>query len=192
MEQDSPAPSVGAITDSKAASPAARRIDVDVRSRDAFELLKLGEAIVAIKTDMRSLRLEKEDLRFERDRYKTAATDYQRKLVGALDDLDRARSIGEGAEQVRRDVLVLAAEFKERLAREQSVAIDQNAQIKYLHDQNIAQATVYEDRLRETVASLNAEHEAALHDGIVALAREFKAKLESEKSINKKGRRWHF
>ena len=159
-----------------------------MRSRDAFELLELGEAIVSIRSDLRDLRLEKDDLRFERDRYKAAATDFQQKLVGALDDLEKARSFYEEAEQLRRDLVALAKEFKERFAQDRNTA-----KIDY---ENYLRATVaslkeeHKVEQRLTLEALRAEHQLELRREIIALANDCKNKLSNNKLKSIKNYWW--
>lgn len=71
------------------------RVGIDVRSREAFELLKLGEAICNLQVDQRKMRLNAEDMRFERDRYKASAAEFQKKLSAALDENARLRDLRE-------------------------------------------------------------------------------------------------
>lgn len=202
MEQDSSALQTGAITESKAKLATSRRLEVDVRSRGAFELLELGEAIVSIRSDLRDLRLEKDDLRFERDRYKAAAADFQKKLVGALNDLDLARSFHEEAEQLRRDIVVLAKEFRERFVRDHNTAQlnSENrlrgtvASLKAAHEVELQKAVAslkaeHEVELRRTVESLGSEHELELRGEVIALAKEYKSKL-TDKSLTPLKVRW--
>jgi len=70
-----------------------KNVTSDTRSREAFELLKLGEAICSLQVDQRKMRLSVEDLRFERDRYKSSAAAFQNKLNDALHENSRLRDL---------------------------------------------------------------------------------------------------
>ena len=210
VEQKNPAIRNVPVTESPTTGASPRRLEVDVRSRDAFELLKLGEAIVGLQADLRNLRLEKEDLRFERERYKASAADYQGKLISALEELDAARSFREEAKQLRREVVTIANEFQGKLADElQSAAekqrelqrsqndslVAQNAEKqrelqRVHHDLLVAQNKAHEGRLREVVATLQSDYESLLRDEVVALAHEFENKLPLEEPSHKKSRWW--
>ncbi|WP_156106135.1 hypothetical protein [Sphingobium sp. ba1] len=72
-----------------------KQVGVDTRSREAFELLKLGEAICNLQVDQRKMRLNAEDMRFERDRYKASAAAFQDKLAAALNENGRLRDLRE-------------------------------------------------------------------------------------------------
>ncbi|WP_336975217.1 hypothetical protein [Sphingobium aromaticiconvertens] len=82
-------------SDKPAAISKVRQVGVDTRSREAFELLKLGEAICNLQVDQRKMRLSAEDMRFERDRYKASAAAFQDKLVAALNENARLRDLRE-------------------------------------------------------------------------------------------------
>lgn len=75
--------------------PKMKQVGVDTRSREAFELLKLGEAICNLQVDQRKMRLNAEDMRFERDRYKASAAAFQDKLNAALNENTRLRDLRE-------------------------------------------------------------------------------------------------
>lgn len=75
--------------------PKMKQVGVDTRSREAFELLKLGEAICNLQVDQRKMRLNAEDMRFERDRYKASAAAFQDKLAVALNENARLRDLRE-------------------------------------------------------------------------------------------------
>jgi len=78
-----------------ATAPKIKMIGVDTRSREAFELLKLGEAICSLQADQRRMRLDADDMRFERDRYKASAAAFQDKLAEALNENARLRDLRE-------------------------------------------------------------------------------------------------
>ncbi|MGO4168385.1 hypothetical protein [Novosphingobium sp. YAF33] len=75
--------------------PKMKQVGFDTRSREAFELLKLGEAICNLQVDQRKMRLNAEDMRFERDRYKASAAAFQDKLTAALNENARLRDLRE-------------------------------------------------------------------------------------------------
>jgi hypothetical protein len=90
-----------------------RKMDIDTRNRETFELLKLGEVIGNLQTDQRKMRLNAEDMRFERDRYKASAASFQEKLVEALNENARLRDL--------REVLkTLAAQMEEAKGQRES------------------------------------------------------------------------
>lgn len=72
-----------------------RQMDVETRGHEAFELLRLGELIGNLQTDQRKMRLDAEDMRFERDRYKASAASFQDKLAEALNENARLRDLRE-------------------------------------------------------------------------------------------------
>ncbi|MDO6413669.1 hypothetical protein Q4F19_04670 [Sphingomonas sp. BIUV-7] len=98
----------------------ASQVKRDVWSRDALELLKLGEAIVDLRADQRSLRLEKEELRFERDRLRSAVGELQSKLTVTLADLDQALREREAMDDLRREIEKIAREYEARLEEERA------------------------------------------------------------------------
>lgn len=165
MIQDGDKDSTEITSGQSAMANPSRQVGVDVRSRDAFELLKLGEAIVNLQSDLRSLRLEKEDLRFERNRYQASAVQYQERLIRALDELDQVRSNYEETRDIRREVVSLAREFSERLRCERNKIPEHR----------------YEERLQHEIsalrAELKAEYDNRLRHEIVSLSRECAAKL---------------
>jgi small-conductance mechanosensitive channel len=75
--------------------PNIRQARVDTRSREAFELLKLGEAICKLQVDQRKMLRSTEDMRFERDRFKSSAASFQDKLFEALNENTRLRDLRE-------------------------------------------------------------------------------------------------
>jgi len=77
------------------APPKLKHVGIDTRSREAFELLKLGEAICNLQTDQRKMRLNSDDMRFERDRYKASAASFQDKLTESLKENARLRDLRE-------------------------------------------------------------------------------------------------
>ncbi len=164
MVQDGDRGSVEPKSEPPAAGNPSRQVGIDVRSRDAFELLKLGEAIVTLQADLRNLRLEKEDLRFDRNRYQASAAQYQSKLTSALAELDQARVYRDEAGRTRREVVILAQEFEDRLS----------------HERNEITA------LR---ADLKAEYDHRLRDEIRSLSREIGNQLERERSLVAESRR---
>ena len=185
VEQKNPAIRNVPVTESPTTGASPRRLEVDVRSRDAFELLKLGEAIVDLQADLRNLRLEKEDLRFERERYKASAADYQGKLISALEELDAARSFREEAEQLRREVVAIAKEFRGKLADQLQWAAEQQLELQRNHDDLlVAQNKAHEGRLREVVTTLKSDYESLLRDE-TARAHELQSAAEKQRELQR-------
>jgi hypothetical protein len=168
MMQDGDRDSAEMTNGQSAMASPSRHVGVDVRSRDAFELLKLGEAIVNLQSDLRRLQLEKEDLRFDRNRYQASAVQYQEKLLRALNELDQARSNYEETRDIRREVVGLAREFAKRLECERNKISEDIYEERRQHDLEVLRA------------ELKAEYDNRLRHEIVSLARECAAKLVNQ------------
>lgn len=115
----------------------AKQVTSDTRSREAFELLKLGEAICSLQVDQRKMRLSVDDIRFERDRYKASAAAFQQKLTDALNENTRLRDLreflkassfeDESAAFYRNEVFRLTAilEDRDRQLQEANMLVDE-------------------------------------------------------------------
>ena len=138
-----------------------RQVEVDTRSREAFELLKLGEAICNLQVDQRKMRLSAEDMRFERDRYKASAAAFQDKLVAALNENARLRDL--------REVLGTLSQQKEAaVAQHASAEAERNRLAAALHEGEERTRMLRRDNeklsgeLREMRETLSQQKEAAL------------------------------
>jgi hypothetical protein len=163
MAQDETAGPAGAIAEQRTAGLPSRQIEVDLHSREAFEMLRLGEAIVSLRGDLRTLRLEKEDLRFDRDRYRASAAQTQSKLVQALRELDQNRISQEEMGRARGEIVQLARDCEARVLAERHAVQEQIHQLMRENEERINhERHAAEERIR----SITQSH----HEQIVALS----------------------
>ncbi|MET0371464.1 MAG: hypothetical protein ABW039_08820 [Sphingobium sp.] len=177
IAQDETAGSAGAITEQRTAGLLARQVEVDLHSREAFEMLGLGEAIVGLKGDLRTLRLEKEDLRFDRDRYRASAAQTQSKLSQALRELDQNRVSREELGQLRGEVVQLARDCEARVIHERDSMTEQVRNVTQAHHAELA-ALRAQHELEKT--AMRDEFHDRLRQVVVSLAGECAAKIRNE------------
>lgn len=154
------------------ASSTTVEIGTDTRSRDAFEILQLGEAVFQLQREQRKLRLAAEEMRFERDRYRASAEAFQGKLAEALAENSRLRDLREALRA---------------LAADGSDASERDRLIQSLHNSELQRNTLQgeHERLLEEMTSSRAQ---AVQDQQILLdiAQDLISQLISARSMNKK------
>jgi hypothetical protein len=113
-----------------------KQVGVDTRSREAFELLKLGEAICDLQADQRKMRLSAEDMRFERDRYKASAAAFQDKLAAALNENGRLRDLREVLATLSIETNAALAERENERARLIAALNESEMRLAMMHHEN--------------------------------------------------------
>lgn len=129
-----------------------KQVGIDTRSREAFELLKIGEAICNLQVDQRRMRMDAEDMRFERDRYKASAAAFQDKLAAALTENNRLRDL--------REVLRTMSQHKESDLASQARADDERAHLTAALQASEQQA----EEVRHAHAQVREQLNRAMHD----------------------------
>ncbi|NWK96313.1 hypothetical protein DM806_11700 [Sphingobium lactosutens] len=115
--------------------PKIRQMEIEARGRETFELLKLGDLIANLQKDQRKMRLDAEDMRFERDRYKASAASFQEKLVEALNENARLRDLRE----ILKSLAAQMESAKEQRESEDHLRIE-NARLVHELEQSRVQA----------------------------------------------------
>jgi len=139
-------------SDKSAAIAKVKQVEVDTRSREAFELLKLGEAICNLQADQRKMRLNAEDMRFERDRYKASAAAFQDKLAAALNENNRLRDLREVLATLSIETSAALAERESELARLVAALNESDIRLAMMHQDN--------ERLQTELAASREQAEA--------------------------------
>ena len=139
-------------SDKSATIAKVKQVEVDTRSREAFELLKLGEAICNLQADQRKMRLNAEDMRFERDRYKASAAAFQDKLAAALNENNRLRDLREVLATLSIETSAALAERESELARLVAALNESDIRLAMMHQDN--------ERLQTELAASREQAEA--------------------------------
>jgi len=143
-----------------------KRAVVDTRSRQEFEALNLGDALKKLQIEQRMMRLNADDLRFERDRYKASAAAFQEKLSIALDENARLRDV--------RSLLGVLAHHRAAAASSHQAVAAEMERLSAIKDVS--------ERRAEEVRHAHATAQGALHaaEGQLRLAMNENERLASE------------